>query len=113
MSKKCQSCHRPGQAGPFSLETYEQVYQRREMIRFVLEKNIMPPWSFNGDSTQFVGRVDGNITTMQMGDGGFGYDPIFMPAGHDRTFAQMKNEEKNSMSHRARALEQFLEFLSK
>ena len=54
VSKKCQSCHRPGQAGPFPLETYQQVYQRKEMIRFVLEKNIMPPWSFSGDSSQFV-----------------------------------------------------------
>jgi len=54
ISEKCQSCHRPGQAGPFPLETYQQVYNRREMIRFVLENKIMPPWSLTGDSKRFI-----------------------------------------------------------
>ena len=54
IKEKCQSCHRPGQAGPFSLETYQQVYARKEMIRFVLENKIMPPWSLTSDSNRFV-----------------------------------------------------------
>ena len=54
MEQKCMSCHRPGQAGPFPLETYQQVQARKEMIRFVLANNIMPPWSATGDTSRFV-----------------------------------------------------------
>lgn len=64
-----------------------------------------------GTSAQFVGQVDGKIIDVKRGSGGFGYDPIFVPDGYDRTFAEMSNEEKNTMSHRARALEKFLNFL--
>ncbi len=48
---KCMSCHRPGQAGPFPLETYQQVFDRRQMVRFVLENKIMPPWSMAAASS--------------------------------------------------------------
>lgn len=44
-ASKCQLCHRPGQAGPFPLETYQQVNDRKAMIRYVLDNKIMPPWS--------------------------------------------------------------------
>lgn len=57
----------------------------------------------------FEGRVMGKICEIPTGANGFGYDPIFMPLGHDRTFAQMSAEEKISMSHRTRAIEKFLE----
>ncbi|MEG1588038.1 MAG: RdgB/HAM1 family non-canonical purine NTP pyrophosphatase [Mucinivorans sp.] len=49
------------------------------------------------------GRVDGTIIFEPRGDGGFGYDPIFVPEGSDLTFAQMTNDEKNTISHRGRA----------
>lgn len=55
MTEKCKVCHRVGQAGPFPLQTYEQVIQRKSMIRFVLNNNIMPPWFASGDATQWVG----------------------------------------------------------
>jgi len=42
---------------------------------------------------------------------GFGYDPVFLPEGYSKTFAEMDMAEKNSISHRARALEKLLEFL--
>ncbi|MBR0139569.1 MAG: RdgB/HAM1 family non-canonical purine NTP pyrophosphatase [Firmicutes bacterium] len=51
------------------------------------------------------GRVEGHITEEERGEQGFGYDSIFVPEGHDMTFAQMSPEVKNSMSHRAKALE--------
>lgn len=66
-----------------------------------------------GVANQFVGTVEGTITTERIGSRGFGYDPIFIPNGHQRTFAQMTSEEKNQMSHRARALKQFIDFLAK
>ncbi len=57
------------------------------------------------------GKVEGRISEEVRGRGGFGYDPVFIPEGHKRTFAQMKEEEKNSLSHRRRALENLLKFL--
>lgn len=50
------------------------------------------------------GRVDGALTTEPRGEGGFGYDPIFVPTGHQRTTAQMSASEKDAISHRGRAL---------
>jgi XTP/dITP diphosphohydrolase len=57
-----------------------------------------------GTAHYFTGTVPGNITTEFHGDLGFGYDPIFQPTGFTRTFAEMSPEEKNAISHRARAL---------
>jgi len=65
----------------------------------------------NGKEYQFEGIVDGKIATEMSGDGGFGYDPIFIPMGHESTFAMLSSEIKNSMSHRFRALEKFKSFL--
>ena len=59
----------------------------------------------------FEGKVDGHIIDEKRGEGGFGYDPIFVPEGHERTFAEMSPEEKNSISHRGRAVAKFVEFL--
>lgn len=60
----------------------------------------------------FEGRVNGHIIPTPTGEGGFGYDPVFVPDGDTRTFAQMTAEEKNSISHRKRALQKMTEFLS-
>lgn len=59
----------------------------------------------------FEGICKGKITTVRSGNGGFGYDPIFSPEGHDVTFADMPLEFKNSMSHRARAVAKLVDFL--
>ena len=54
------------------------------------------------DGREFValGRVDGHLTTAPQGEHGFGYDPIFVPSGMDRTAAQLSADEKNAISHR-------------
>lgn len=57
----------------------------------------------------YEGRVEGTITPNRQGTNGFGFDPIFIPQGHTRTFAQMSNEEKASLSHRGKALKLFLD----
>lgn len=59
----------------------------------------------------FEGVVEGVITETPAGSDGFGYDPVFMPQGWDRTFAQATAEEKNAVSHRGRATEAFMKFL--
>ena len=61
----------------------------------------------------FEGRVYGNLLAENKGKQGFGYDPIFVPEGHHKTFAEMQAEEKNKISHRKRALDAFLEDLRK
>ncbi len=60
---------------------------------------------------RFLGEIEGMIVDAPLGAGGFGYDPIFIPAGYDRTFAELPAETKNRISHRARALERAQEFL--
>lgn len=65
----------------------------------------------DGKEYFFEGRVDGKIIENQKGTSGFGYDPIFMPDGFDRTFAEMSDEEKNNISHRGRAMRKMMEFL--
>jgi XTP/dITP diphosphohydrolase len=67
----------------------------------------------NKEPLIFKGRIDGEIAIEPRGSHGFGYDPIFIPQGEKRTFAEMETEEKNRFSHRARALSQLAEFLRK
>lgn len=63
------------------------------------------------DEQLFEGIVTGTIMTHEEGEGGFGYDPIFSPKGYSQTFASMSIDEKNRISHRARALEALAEYL--
>lgn len=65
----------------------------------------------NDKMYQFEGKVEGEITTEAMGTNGFGYDPIFKPHGFDKTYSQMSDSEKHSISHRALALKKLIEFL--
>ena len=62
-------------------------------------------------SKTFQGIVEGRIIRTRKGSGGFGYDPVFVPDGHTRTFAQMTLKEKNQISHRARAIQSFSSYL--
>ena len=57
----------------------------------------------DGRSEWFEGRVDGTLVWPPRGDKGFGYDPMFLPAGHDRTFGEMEPDAKHAISHRADA----------
>jgi XTP/dITP diphosphohydrolase len=65
----------------------------------------------NGQEYLFEGIVNGRIIEDRRGCDGFGYDPIFVPDGCDRTFAEMSMEEKNQISHRGRAVAKLVEFL--
>lgn len=59
----------------------------------------------------FEGIVNGSIIRERKGGAGFGYDPVFMPDGYSETFAEMGNDEKNKISHRARAVQKLCEYL--
>lgn len=67
----------------------------------------------NGEEYLFEGIVKGEIIGEKRGGAGFGYDPIFVPEGHDLTFAELGNDIKNTISHRARAVEKLCLFLKK
>ena len=65
----------------------------------------------NGVEEQVEGIVKGRIATTMTGSEGFGYDPLFIPEGHDKSFAEMSAEEKNAISHRGRAVEALVKIL--
>lgn len=69
----------------------------------------------NNDGLEYLfdGEILGSITHEPKGENGFGYDPIFIPQGYSETFAQMDAEQKNSMSHRGKALQALLSFLER
>ena len=65
----------------------------------------------DGKEYLFEGVIKGEIIKENRGDSGFGYDPVFMPEGYDRTFAELGNDIKNQISHRALAVQKLCEFL--
>jgi XTP/dITP diphosphohydrolase len=66
----------------------------------------------DGEEHFFEGRVDGEILTEEHGGDGFGYDPIFRPNGFVESFAEMTIDQKNEISHRGKAAQKLVEFLS-
>jgi XTP/dITP diphosphohydrolase len=65
----------------------------------------------DGRVETFEGRVDGALCWPPRGLEGFGYDPMFVPVGHTKTFGEMTLEEKQDLSHRAIATQKFIDFL--
>ncbi len=65
----------------------------------------------DGNEQMFEGIVDGEIISEKKGNTGFGYDPIFLPNGFQKTFAEMSLNEKNQISHRARAVQKLTDYL--
>jgi XTP/dITP diphosphohydrolase len=88
------------------LQKLEGITDRR--ARFITVISLI----YNGKEHFFEGTVEGTIRHERSGAKGFGYDPIFQPDGYNITFAEMTMDEKNSISHRARALEKMVEFLT-
>ncbi len=66
----------------------------------------------NGDNRLFEGIISGSIITEKKGSAGFGYDPLFQPEGYDQTFAELGEDIKNTISHRAIAVRKFADYLS-
>ncbi len=70
-------------------------------------------WPNDGMTESFEGRVDGTLVWPPRGDKGFGYDPIFLPAGREQTFGEMDPDEKHSISHRADAFRKLVRALKR
>ena len=78
---------------------------RKAQFKTVIALNL------NGKQDLFTGIALGEITLEKTGNQGFGYDPIFKPEGYEATFAQLSLEEKGTISHRGKAMEQLIAFL--
>ena len=92
--------HISGNNRRLALETLKDKTNRTAQFRTVVTYI-----SENGLMRQVEGVVKGDIATEERGEGGFGYDPIFIPEGYDKTFAELPTEVKNGISHRARAMQ--------
>ncbi len=87
------------------LRNLEGVVDRRARFRTVISLIL------NGEEHLFEGVVEGRIIDHEAGHEGFGFDPLFIPDGCERTFAEMSPEEKNAISHRGRAVRKLAEYL--
>lgn len=87
------------------LQNLEGIEDRNARFRTVISLIL------NGETFTFEGIVNGRITENISGSEGFGYDPIFIPDGYDITFAEMSLEEKNSISHRGKAIKKLVDYL--
>jgi len=87
------------------LENLEGQTNRSAKFQTVIALNI------NKKQYIFEGEVTGEIIQEKQGSGGFGYDPVFMPTGYDKTFAELGLEIKNSISHRGKAVRKLMDFL--
>ena len=81
------------------------------MDRSAQFRTVIAVW-LEGQKHQFEGVVKGVISNQRSGKGGFGYDPVFIPDGYDRSFGEISAEIKNRISHRAKAFDRFQEFIS-
>jgi XTP/dITP diphosphohydrolase len=88
------------------LKELEDVEDRKARFRTVIAI------IYDNSEYLFEGKVEGAIIQKGRGNGGFGYDPVFMAEGYDLTFAEMPLSEKNKISHRARAMKKLLAFLA-
>ena len=87
------------------LKNLEGAENRRARFRTVISLIL------GGEEHLFEGVVEGRIIDREAGHEGFGYDPLFIPDGYAKTFAEMTTDEKNAVSHRARAVRKLAEFL--
>lgn len=88
------------------LQKLQHKTNRKAQFKTVIALNI------NNEQHLFTGIVEGEIRNKKTGTNGFGYDPIFEPENLGKTFAEMTLEEKNKLSHRGRAVEKLIDFLS-
>lgn len=89
-----------------TLELLRDVKNRRAKFRTVIALVL------SGRAYTFEGHINGEITLTERGDDGFSYSPIFMPAGFDKTYAEMSVEQKAQFNHRALAIARMKDFLS-
>lgn len=88
------------------LKKMNAIANRKAQFKTVIALNLQ------GKQQLFTGIASGNIARTKTGLNGFGYDPIFIPDGYQSSFASLKLEIKNKISHRAKATQQLIDFLT-
>ncbi len=89
------------------LEKLQNETNRKANFKTVIALNM------NGEQHLFTGIINGEIIHEKRGTNGFGYDPVFVADGYQKTFAELTMEEKSTISHRGKAVKQLVSFLSK
>jgi non-canonical purine NTP pyrophosphatase (RdgB/HAM1 family) len=87
------------------LRLLDGVTEEKRTTRYRITAVLLLP---SGEEIVGEGTLEGRIIDMPRGEGGFGYDPLFVPDGREQTVAEMRSEEKNVMSHRAQALREIV-----
>ena len=110
-------------AGPGADDEANRQHLARELQRVVGPTYAQPQTArfrcciavaWDGEvARQFDGTVEGAVVHPARGEGGFGYDPVFVPTGHKQTFAELPADVKNGLSHRGAAMRKTAEFLRK
>ena len=110
--------------GIHSKRFFEKFQNKKELFRYIIKKvsnskdtsayfiTIICFTTKLGHYVIFEGKILGNISKTPRGKNGFGYDPLFIPTRHNKTFAEMSTKEKNTISHRSLAINKFINFLS-
>lgn len=89
------------------VKEYEATHEPDRRAAFVCVVTLV----LGGEKHFFEGRLEGHLIFEKKGDGGFGYDPIFVPEGYDQTLSEMTDEQKNALSHRGIALRKMAQFI--
>lgn len=89
------------------LQNMAKIKNRKARFKTVISLVI------DGEEKQFEGIVDGEIIYNKRGGSGFGYDPVFLPEGFTKTFAEIDIDQKNKISHRGRAVQKLVDYLKK
>lgn len=89
----------------------EEMVEVKKTDRLAQFRTIVAFIDDGGNEHTFEGICRGTILTASRGSKGFGYDPVFQPEGYEQTFAELDSQEKNSISHRGRAIQKFHEWL--
>ena len=110
--------------GIHSKRFFEKFQNKKELFKYIIKKvytskntsayftTIICFTVKLGQYLIFEGKILGDISEIPRGKNGFGYDPLFIPIGHKKTFAEMSTKEKNTVSHRSLAINKFINFLS-
>ena len=110
--------------GIHSKEFFEKFQNKKEVFKYIIKKVCASNNTYAffttsicltlklGQYVLFEGKISGNIAKSPRGSNGFGYDPLFIPNEHNKTFAEMSTKEKNTISHRSIAINKFIKFLS-
>ena len=92
----------------YEMKNASKDWKKNNSAKFVCCMTLFWP---DGKSYSSKGEIKGKISHFKKGNNGFGYDPIFIPNGYNKTFGQMKLKKKNSIDHRFKALEKIKKFL--